>query len=265
MPRMPTRCHSRKSRCSRSTKRMRLAMGPHSGPSISSSRSCRNAFPRSAIALTATADRRRVKRSCIARAGRRAGCSSPASTARIAMIVDKSDARTSCCASSATSIRGVRHRILPVAEKSRRDRRVVVTRAARLPYHRMDTSSRSAHQARFQSDEGMWSWRRSRSAWYRQPDVRFVAHSTCPRASKATTRKPAARAARAPADAWWLTGSATWSAAPDDRPPRQRRLQARVALQLEGARLCESAACRRVRLLEISGKHLSLAGNAIRA
>lgn len=66
-----------------------------------------------------------------------------------------------------------------------------------LPYHAgMDVETRARHQAIFRKEEGVVMVATiAFGMGIDKPDVRFVAHLTCPRAWRATTRKPAAPAA----------------------------------------------------------------------
>jgi ATP-dependent DNA helicase RecQ len=98
-----------------------------------------------------------------------------------------------------------------------------------------------------------------------KPDVRFVAHLDLPKSIEGYYQETG-RAGRdaAPADAWMAYGWQTCAAPAAHRPVGcQRRIQTRCpwrsSTQLLG--LCETAGCRRVRLLEYFGEASAPCGN----
>jgi ATP-dependent DNA helicase RecQ len=136
-----------------------------------------------------------------------------------------------------------------------------------LPYHAgMDSSSRSAHQSRFQSDEGIVVVATiAFGMGIDKPDVRFVAHLDLPKSIEGYYQETG-RAGRdgLPADAWMAYGLGD--------VVQQRRMidqsegsdaYKRVSMtKLEALLgLCETAACRRVRLLEYFGEASVACGN----
>ncbi|HEV7802669.1 MAG TPA: DNA helicase RecQ, partial [Burkholderiales bacterium] len=136
-----------------------------------------------------------------------------------------------------------------------------------LPYHAgMDTTSRAKHQARFQSEDGIVIVATiAFGMGIDKPDVRFVAHLDLPKSIEGYYQETG-RAGRdgLPADAWMAYGLGD--------VVQQRRMidqsegseaYKRVSLgKLEALLgLCESAACRRVRLLEYFGEAATACGN----
>ncbi len=136
-----------------------------------------------------------------------------------------------------------------------------------LPYHAgMDSTSRARHQARFQSEEGIVIVATiAFGMGIDKPDVRFVAHLDLPKSIEGYYQETG-RAGRdgLPADAWMAYGLGD--------VVQQRRMidqsegseaYKRVSLgKLEALLgLCESAACRRVRLLEYFGEAAAPCGN----
>jgi ATP-dependent DNA helicase RecQ len=136
-----------------------------------------------------------------------------------------------------------------------------------LPYHAgMDSASRSAHQSRFQSDEGIVVVATiAFGMGIDKPDVRFVAHLDLPKSIEGYYQETG-RAGRdgLPADAWMAYGLGD--------VVQQRRMidqsegsdaYKRVSMtKLEALLgLCETAACRRVRLLEYFGEASAPCGN----
>ena len=138
---------------------------------------------------------------------------------------------------------------------------------AALPYHAgMDTPSRTEHQARFQRDEGMVMVATiAFGMGIDKPDVRFVAHLDLPKSVEGYYQETG-RAGRdgAPADAWMAYGLADvvqqrrlidMSNASDE----YKRVSAAKLDALLG--LCETAGCRRVRLLAYFGEASTPCGN----
>ncbi|MEO8038057.1 MAG: DNA helicase RecQ [Betaproteobacteria bacterium] len=140
-------------------------------------------------------------------------------------------------------------------------------RIAALPYHAgMDTATRADHQARFQRDEGIVMVATiAFGMGIDKPDVRFVAHLDLPKSIEGYYQETG-RAGRdgMPADAWMTYGLAD--------VVQQRRLidqsdagvdYKRVATAKLDALLglCETASCRRVRLLAYFGEASFACGN----
>jgi len=138
---------------------------------------------------------------------------------------------------------------------------------AALPYHAgMDTALRTAHQARFQRDDGIVMVATiAFGMGIDKPDVRFVAHLDLPKSIEGYYQETG-RAGRdgLPADAWMSYGLAD--------VVQQRRLidqseagadHKRVATAKLDALLglCETAGCRRVRLLAYFGEASVPCGN----
>jgi ATP-dependent DNA helicase RecQ len=136
-----------------------------------------------------------------------------------------------------------------------------------LPYHAgMDTATRTDHQARFQRDDGLVMVATiAFGMGIDKPDVRFVAHLDLPKSIEGYYQETG-RAGRdaAPADAWMAYGLAD--------VVQQRRLidqsdaseeYKRVSIAKLDALLglCETAGCRRVRLLEYFGEASAPCGN----
>jgi ATP-dependent DNA helicase RecQ len=138
---------------------------------------------------------------------------------------------------------------------------------AALPYHAgMDAATRSTHQARFQREDGIVIVATiAFGMGIDKPDVRFVAHLDLPKSIEGYYQETG-RAGRdgAPADAWMTYGLADLV--------QQRRLIdlseandefKRVATAKLDALLglCETAGCRRVRLLAYFGEESAPCGN----
>ncbi len=136
-----------------------------------------------------------------------------------------------------------------------------------LPYHAgMDTATRTDHQARFQREEGVVIVATiAFGMGIDKPDVRFVAHLDLPKSVEGYYQETG-RAGRdgEPADAWMAYGLAD--------VVQQRRLieggEASDAFKrVSSAKLdallglCETAACRRVRLLAYFGEASAPCGN----
>src|SRR5579862_1955127 len=128
-----------------------------------------------------------------------------------------------------------------------------------LPYHAgMDTPTRAENQARFQREEGIVVVATiAFGMGIDKPDVRFVAHLDLPKSIEGYYQETG-RAGRdgAPADAWMAYGLA--DVVQQRRLIEQseageafKRVQAAKLDALLG--LCETAACRRVRLLDYFG------------
>ena len=136
-----------------------------------------------------------------------------------------------------------------------------------LPYHAgMDAAARSEHQARFQREDGIVMVATiAFGMGIDKPDVRFVAHLDLPRSIEGYYQETG-RAGRdgAPADAWMAYGLA-------DLVQQRRLIDLSEASEefkrVSGAKLdallglCETAACRRVRLLSYFGEESAPCGN----
>jgi ATP-dependent DNA helicase RecQ len=136
-----------------------------------------------------------------------------------------------------------------------------------LPYHAgMDSATRTAHQTRFQRDDGVVIVATiAFGMGIDKPDVRFVAHLDLPRSIEGYYQETG-RAGRdgLPADAWMTYGLAD--------VVQQRRLIEQSEASDEYKRvstakletllgLCETAGCRRVRLLDYFGEPSAPCGN----
>ena len=136
-----------------------------------------------------------------------------------------------------------------------------------LPYHAgMDSASRAEHQGRFQRDDGVVIVATiAFGMGIDKPDVRFVAHLDLPKSIEGYYQETG-RAGRdgLPADAWMAYGLADLvqqrrlidlSDASDD----YKRISTAKLDALLG--LCETAGCRRVRLLAYFGESSTPCGN----
>ncbi|HVC12986.1 MAG TPA: DNA helicase RecQ [Burkholderiales bacterium] len=136
-----------------------------------------------------------------------------------------------------------------------------------LPYHAgMEAAARSEHQARFQREEGIVMVATiAFGMGIDKPDVRFVAHLDLPRSIEGYYQETG-RAGRdgLPADAWMAYGLA-------DLVQQRRLIEQSEASEeykrLSSAKLdallglCETAGCRRVRLLAYFGEASGPCGN----
>ena len=136
-----------------------------------------------------------------------------------------------------------------------------------IPYHAgMDAAARAAHQARFQREDGVVVVATiAFGMGIDKPDVRFVAHLDLPKSIEGYYQETG-RAGRdgQPADAWMSYGLADVvqqrrlidaSEASDD----YKRISSAKLDALLG--LCETAGCRRVRLLSYFGEEAGACGN----
>jgi ATP-dependent DNA helicase RecQ len=138
---------------------------------------------------------------------------------------------------------------------------------AALPYHAgMDAAQRAEHQARFQREDGLVMVATiAFGMGIDKPDVRFVAHLDLPKSIEGYYQETG-RAGRdgAPADAWMTYGLGD--------VVQQRRLIEQSEASDEHKRistakldallgLCETAGCRRVRLLAYFGEASEPCGN----
>jgi ATP-dependent DNA helicase RecQ len=136
-----------------------------------------------------------------------------------------------------------------------------------LPYHAgMDSATRSAHQARFQRDDGIVIVATiAFGMGIDKPDVRFVAHLDLPKSIEGYYQETG-RAGRdgLPADAWMVYGLADVVQQrrlieQSDASDEYKRVSSAKLDALLG--LCETAACRRVRLLDYFGEASAACGN----
>ncbi len=136
-----------------------------------------------------------------------------------------------------------------------------------LPYHAgMDSAARAAHQARFQDEEGVVMVATiAFGMGIDKPDVRFVAHLDLPRSIEAYYQETG-RAGRdgAPADAWMAygLGDAVQQRRLIETSEGDETFRRIAAAKLDALLgLCETAGCRRVRLLEYFGETATACGN----
>jgi ATP-dependent DNA helicase RecQ len=136
-----------------------------------------------------------------------------------------------------------------------------------LPYHAgMDTPARTEHQARFQREEGLVMVATiAFGMGIDKPDVRFVAHLDLPKSVEGYYQETG-RAGRdgAPADAWMAYGLADVVQQRrmidlSDASDEYKRVSVAKLDALLG--LCETAGCRRVRLLDYFGEASMPCGN----
>ncbi|MEP7205536.1 MAG: DNA helicase RecQ [Casimicrobiaceae bacterium] len=136
-----------------------------------------------------------------------------------------------------------------------------------LGYHAgLDSATRSAHQARFQTDDGVVMVATiAFGMGIDKPDVRFVAHLDLPKSVEGYYQETG-RAGRdgAPADAWMAYGLADVVQQRrlidlSDAGDAYKRVSAAKLDALLG--LCETAGCRRVRLLAYFGEASAACGN----
>ncbi len=136
-----------------------------------------------------------------------------------------------------------------------------------LPYHAgMDTATRALHQGRFQREEGVVIVATiAFGMGIDKPDVRFVAHLDLPRSIEGYYQETG-RAGRdgAPADAWMTygLGDVVQQRRMIDQSEGSEDFRRVSLVKLEALLgLCESAGCRRVRLLDYFGEHSAPCGN----
>jgi ATP-dependent DNA helicase RecQ len=136
-----------------------------------------------------------------------------------------------------------------------------------LPYHAgMDTRVRAEHQARFQREDGLVMVATiAFGMGIDKPDVRFVVHLDLPRSIEGYYQETG-RAGRdgLPADAWMTYGLADVVQQrrlieQSDADEGFKRVSAAKLDALLG--LCETAGCRRVRLLDYFGERSAPCGN----
>jgi ATP-dependent DNA helicase RecQ len=138
---------------------------------------------------------------------------------------------------------------------------------AALPYHAgLDAATRAKHQARFQSAEGIVMVATiAFGMGIDKPDVRYVAHLDLPKSVEGYYQETG-RAGRdgLPADAWMVYGLADVVLhrrliAESDASEDYKRVSGAKLDALLG--LCETASCRRVRLLAYFGEASEPCGN----
>ena len=138
---------------------------------------------------------------------------------------------------------------------------------AALPYHAgMDAATRADHQARFQREEGVVMVATiAFGMGIDKPDVRFVAHLDLPKSIEGYYQETG-RAGRdgAPADAWMTYGlgdvvQLRRMIDQSEGSEEYRRVSFAKLEALLG--LCETAGCRRVRLLDYFGEASEPCGN----
>jgi ATP-dependent DNA helicase RecQ len=138
---------------------------------------------------------------------------------------------------------------------------------AALPYHAgMDATRRADHQARFQREEGLVMVATiAFGMGIDKPDVRFVAHLDLPKSIEGYYQETG-RAGRdgLPADAWMAYGLADVVQQRrlidmSDASDAYKRVSTAKLDALLG--LCETAGCRRVRLLAYFGEQATACGN----
>jgi ATP-dependent DNA helicase RecQ len=132
-----------------------------------------------------------------------------------------------------------------------------------LPYHAgMDATQRSAHQARFQREDGMVMVATiAFGMGIDKPDVRFVAHLDLPKSVEAYYQETG-RAGRdgEPADAWMaygLTDVVLHRRMIDESEGGEEFKRVSVSKLDALLGLCETAGCRRARLLDYFGESRS--------
>ena len=144
----------------------------------------------------------------------------------------------------------------------------LVTQGVRaLPYHAgMDTSARAHHQARFQREEGIVVVATiAFGMGIDKPDVRFVAHLDLPKSIEGYYQETG-RAGRdgEPADAWMAygLGDVVQQRRMIDMSEGGETFKRVLFTKLDALLgLCESASCRRVRLLDYFGEASTPCGN----
>ncbi|MEQ1881236.1 MAG: DNA helicase RecQ [Burkholderiales bacterium] len=136
-----------------------------------------------------------------------------------------------------------------------------------LPYHAgMDATARNKHQARFQREDGIVMVATiAFGMGIDKPDVRFVAHLDLPKSIEGYYQETG-RAGRdgAPADAWMAYGlgdvvQQRRMIEQSEGSEEYRRVSFAKLEALLG--LCETASCRRVRLLDYFGEASAPCGN----
>ncbi len=136
-----------------------------------------------------------------------------------------------------------------------------------LPYHAgMDTASRADHQNRFQREDGVVVVATiAFGMGIDKPDVRFVAHLDLPKSIEGYYQETG-RAGRdgAPADAWMAygLGDVVQQRRMIDQSEGSEEYRRVLVVKLDALLgLCETAGCRRVRLLDYFGEPSAPCGN----
>ena len=136
-----------------------------------------------------------------------------------------------------------------------------------LPYHAgMDSALRNRHQTRFQQEDSIVIVATiAFGMGIDKPDVRFVAHLDLPRSIEGYYQETG-RAGRdgAPANAWMAYGLAdvVQQRRMIDQSEADESFRRVAAAKLDALLgLCESASCRRVRLLDYFGEAIDACGN----
>lgn len=184
-------------------------------------------------------------------------------------IVDKQDARTQLLRFIRTQPEGAAGIIYCLTRKKVDETAewLVSQGIAALPYHAgMDGSRRTANQTRFQRDEGIVIVATiAFGMGIDKPDVRFVAHLDLPKSIEGYYQETG-RAGRdgESADAWMAYGLADVVQQRrlidlSEADPEFKRISSSKLDALLG--LCETAQCRRVRLLQYFGEPSEPCGN----
>jgi ATP-dependent DNA helicase RecQ len=136
-----------------------------------------------------------------------------------------------------------------------------------LPYHAgMDAAARADHQSRFQREEGVVVVATiAFGMGIDKPDVRFVAHLDLPKSIEGYYQETG-RAGRdgAPADAWMAygLGDVVQQRRMIDQSEGSEEYRRVLVVKLDALLgLCETAGCRRVRLLDYFGEASAPCGN----